>query len=206
MLFRSACQDSNRLPIHRNFSAESNSSVNSQEPRVPPPAPYAPRPSYGATPASYDSRWSGGDSCGSGSGNNLPGQGQEDLRTLDMEDMLGGFGRGQKDVSKPREPSFEPVEIESNEAVTVSVVAPSLDVELMLHPRYSPSSPRFVLTPALVSDFFELTSSPLSQLSHLLSHADYEQYIRWNRQGNAFIFAHTSPELLNIFSRFFRHS
>ncbi|KAI5476378.1 hypothetical protein MNV49_007827 [Pseudohyphozyma bogoriensis] len=43
-------------------------------------------------------------------------------------------------------------------------------------------------------------------LSHLLSHAEYSPYIRWNAEGTAFVFAHTSTDLLEIFSRFFRHS
>ncbi|KAL8278792.1 hypothetical protein RQP46_008861 [Phenoliferia psychrophenolica] len=46
----------------------------------------------------------------------------------------------------------------------------------------------------------------ISKLSHLLSHSDYTEFIRWNTSGDSFIFAHTSPDLLDIFARFFRHS
>ncbi|KAK4701703.1 hypothetical protein P7C70_g4525, partial [Phenoliferia sp. Uapishka_3] len=46
----------------------------------------------------------------------------------------------------------------------------------------------------------------ISKLSHLLSHSDYTEFIRWNTAGDSFIFAHTSPDLLDIFARFFRHS
>lgn len=48
--------------------------------------------------------------------------------------------------------------------------------------------------------------SPSSQLAHLLNHPEYSEVIRWNREGTAFTFAHGSPELLTVFSRFFRHS
>lgn len=41
---------------------------------------------------------------------------------------------------------------------------------------------------------------------HLLKHTEYAPYIRWNDGGDAFVFQHTSPHLLDIFTRFFRHS
>lgn len=42
----------------------------------------------------------------------------------------------------------------------------------------------------------------ISKLSHLLSHQDYAEFIRWNSAGDAFVFAHTSSDLLDVFARF----
>ncbi|ORY84665.1 HSF-type DNA-binding-domain-containing protein [Leucosporidium creatinivorum] len=46
----------------------------------------------------------------------------------------------------------------------------------------------------------------ISKLVHLLSHRDFQEVIRWTDAGDAFVFAHTSPVLLEVFARFFRHS
>lgn len=45
-----------------------------------------------------------------------------------------------------------------------------------------------------------------AELVHLLSHRDFREVIRWTDAGDAFVFAHTSPVLLDVFARFFRHS
>ncbi|KAM0753507.1 hypothetical protein T439DRAFT_322403 [Meredithblackwellia eburnea MCA 4105] len=55
-------------------------------------------------------------------------------------------------------------------------------------------------------DSFDSDRTESTTLAHLLNQADYAPFIRWNADGTAFIFAHGSTELLEIFSRFFRHS
>ncbi|GAA5860789.1 hypothetical protein JCM1840_001967 [Sporobolomyces johnsonii] len=53
----------------------------------------------------------------------------------------------------------------------------------------------------------EGTATPfISKLHHLLSNPSYSDVIRWSSDGTCFLFAHTSPRLLDIFGRFFRHS
>ncbi|SCZ91317.1 BZ3500_MvSof-1268-A1-R1_Chr1-2g01330 [Microbotryum saponariae] len=51
----------------------------------------------------------------------------------------------------------------------------------------------------------EITQPFISKLSHLLSNEDYHHLIRWNDEGDKFTFAHSSPELLEAFTRIFRH-
>ena len=40
----------------------------------------------------------------------------------------------------------------------------------------------------------------------MLNNPEYNDVIRWNRDGNAFTFAHSSPEFLTVLGTFFRHS
>lgn len=51
-------------------------------------------------------------------------------------------------------------------------------------------------------------SPPVScaELSHLLSDSSYADVIRWNEDGTVILYAHTSPRLLDILGRFFRHT
>ncbi|TKA51216.1 hypothetical protein B0A53_05792 [Rhodotorula sp. CCFEE 5036] len=46
----------------------------------------------------------------------------------------------------------------------------------------------------------------ISKLSHLLSDTSYSDVIRWNHDGTVILYAHTSPRLLEILGRFFRHT
>lgn len=46
-----------------------------------------------------------------------------------------------------------------------------------------------------------------AELSHLLSQPrEFASVIRWSSDGSAFVFAHSCPELLDVFARYFRHS
>ncbi|GAA5864401.1 hypothetical protein JCM3774_002779 [Rhodotorula dairenensis] len=46
----------------------------------------------------------------------------------------------------------------------------------------------------------------ISKLNHLLSDTSYSDVIRWNFDGTVILYAHTSPRLLEILGRFFRHT
>lgn len=46
----------------------------------------------------------------------------------------------------------------------------------------------------------------IAQLVHLLNHPENSAYIRWTAPGDGFLFQHSSPFLLDLFTRFFRHS
>lgn len=47
---------------------------------------------------------------------------------------------------------------------------------------------------------------PNIELNHLLSDTSYSDVIRWNHDGTVILYAHTSPRLLEILGRFFRHT
>lgn len=49
-------------------------------------------------------------------------------------------------------------------------------------------------------------SPPNTELNHLLSDTSYSDVIRWNHDGTVILYAHTSPRLLEILGRFFRHT
>ncbi|BGP57034.1 hypothetical protein JCM8202v2_004672 [Rhodotorula sphaerocarpa] len=51
------------------------------------------------------------------------------------------------------------------------------------------------------------TATPfISKLNHLLSDPGLSDVIRWNDDGTVILYAHTSPRLLEILGRFFRHT
>ncbi|KDE06918.1 hypothetical protein MVLG_02806 [Microbotryum lychnidis-dioicae p1A1 Lamole] len=71
-----------------------------------------------------------------------------------------------------------------------------------LRPRHSPPGER---STGSDEERKESTTPFISKLSHLLSNEDYRHLIRWNDEGDKFTFAHSSPELLEAFTRIFRH-
>ncbi|KAM0793620.1 hypothetical protein ACM66B_001053 [Microbotryomycetes sp. NB124-2] len=67
------------------------------------------------------------------------------------------------------------------------------------HSATPPASPGRERPPPTVTPF-------ISKLARLLDTPDYSNFIRWNNDGTAFTFAHKSKELLEVFSKLFRHN
>ncbi|SCV67969.1 BQ2448_90 [Microbotryum intermedium] len=87
--------------------------------------------------------------------------------------------------------------------IASGMLVPTLSSPPMpLRQRNSPPSERSIGSD---EDRKESTTPFISKLSHLLSNEDYRHLIRWNDEGDKFTFAHSSPELLEAFTRIFRH-
>ncbi|BGP34564.1 hypothetical protein JCM10296v2_006386 [Rhodotorula toruloides] len=52
----------------------------------------------------------------------------------------------------------------------------------------------------------EVATPFISKLHHLLSNPSYADVIRWNTTGTSLLYSHTSPRLLEVLKRFFRHT
>ncbi|BGP00582.1 HSF-type DNA-binding-domain containing protein [Rhodotorula toruloides] len=52
----------------------------------------------------------------------------------------------------------------------------------------------------------EVATPFISKLHHLLSNPSYADVIRWNTRGTSLLYSHTSPRLLGVLKRFFRHT
>ena len=104
----------------------------------------------------------------------------------DMEDLLGGGAFGASFLPNGGSGSYVP--------------SPTVDGA---HQDASPTAS--TASPGAEGDDdkgTDIVTPFISKLSHLLSHSDYTEFIRWNTNGDSFIFAHTSPDLLDIFARY----
>ncbi|BGP26895.1 heat shock transcription factor [Rhodotorula toruloides] len=52
----------------------------------------------------------------------------------------------------------------------------------------------------------EVATPFISKLHHLLHNQSYADVIRWNSTGTCLLYSHTSPRLLQVLGRFFRHT
>ncbi|KAI5478215.1 hypothetical protein MNV49_005382 [Pseudohyphozyma bogoriensis] len=138
----------------------------------------------------------------------------------DVEDLLGFYLPSETFPPAPPTHSYHPSSSTSAANPTTSVSPPSPPLHDALSPSGSHSHSEEggddSYSPPGLNDHHaydrnatgvpDVVTPFISKLSHLLSHPDYAEVIRWNDDGNAFIFAHTSPILLDVFSRFFRHA
>ncbi|BGP32161.1 hypothetical protein JCM10296v2_003941 [Rhodotorula toruloides] len=144
---------------------------------VPPPATYFPQP-------------------GTSSSVQLPprnaaaGAGGEKHQLWDIEELVPLDGRKKTRTTPP--------------PAAARTIAYTGQADLSVLPPL-PQPPQ-AASPTPSDEETEVITPFISKLSYLLSHTEYEPWIRWDSTGQYILIAHTKPHLLSILEKFFRHT
>lgn len=121
--------------------------------------------------------------------------------TCDVEDLLGASAYEPFDERKPdlRRAVSDP------SAAPPAMLAPPLPAPPALSQSASADAVPTAGGSAAAAASGEQTAF-ISKLWHLLTHAEYERYLRWNTAGDAFILTNANEFAIRVLPRFFRHS
>ncbi|EMS23719.1 heat shock transcription factor [Rhodotorula toruloides NP11] len=148
---------------------------------VPPPATYLPQPGTSSSTVQLPPR--------------NGAAGGEKHQLWDIEELVPLDGR-KKTRTTPPPPA------RSTSAAQTIAYAGQADLSV-LPPLPQPPQ---AASPTPSDEETEVVTPFISKLSYLLSHAEYEPWIRWDSTGQYILIAHTKPHLLSILEKFFRHT
>ncbi|BGO99717.1 hypothetical protein NBRC10513v2_003945 [Rhodotorula toruloides] len=144
---------------------------------VPPPATYFPQPGSSLS-VQLPPR------------NAAAGAGGEKHQLWDIEELVPLDGRKKTRTTPP--------------PAAAQTIAYAGQADLSVLPPL-PQRPQ-AASPTPSDEETEVVTPFISKLSYLLSHAEYEPWIRWDSTGQYILIAHTKPHLLSILEKFFRHT